>query len=668
MASDDPSGLVSDVEGEEAMRELAIGAMPPLPVPPGPPPVHPAPEPARPQRKYRRLHSFLFSHTDNANAKAPRDFTREEFGLLLRKRHVEAFQTDGAQSVARNSVLKVFVAKELHSDGKEHMYAIVLADHPYGAEQVRRSLGAKDKVFLSFGTNHAYFWTALVYCSVPSVHKSKEEIDTDPWHSLGLTVREELMDFPKGARAAEKDRVRNFLGIPQPGQQRSTKPDAYDKTSFAEVVVEEGWRNNEDVFAAARALKPENPKLWNTVVAWKSKDLREFLEHVWAVQGIPDAPPTDRVEKLLSVSKTAACICNGAWIPAVERLIAFQELDSMQFRSLVLRALRLGRHKGINVLILGAPDGGKSFAFRPLARIFETFITSGQNESFPLQDLFGAEVCVLQDVRYESFGLPWDDWLRWGEGEDVKVKLPRNHFVASKKYTGTAPLFATMATLFCYPMCEAKRTGRSIEYENCQMRSRWCQVVFRHSIPEAERQPALPACACCAARWYAAAIAGSASLAGDEHNPWPDLSQCTQEGPAATESTQRQTQVRAHRSTQPPSLFAASSHNPWPQLSQCTQVAVDAAASARSPSLFAAGSQNPWPQLSQCTQVADEGAASEPEPKRLRADQSVGAPSREDVLWSRLSQLVAWKQAGLLSDGEFVVAKGQLGLNDAGRS
>ena len=68
----------------------------------------------------------------------------------------------------------------------------------------------------------------------------------------------------------------------------------------------------------------------------------------------------------------------------------------------------------MNVLVVGEPDAGKSFLFKPLCRIFEAFTRRGQNETFPLQGLPGSEVCVLQDVRYESFGLPWDDWLTWG--------------------------------------------------------------------------------------------------------------------------------------------------------------------------------------------------------------------------------------------------------------
>ncbi len=72
---------------------------------------------------------------------------------------------------------------------------------------------------------------------------------------------------------------------------------------------------------------------------------------------------------------------------------------------------------------------------------------------------------MRQDVRYESFGLPWDDWLAWGEGEDMMVRMPRNKFEESKPYSGTGPLFATMADPFSYPIKEAKATGEKAKYE-----------------------------------------------------------------------------------------------------------------------------------------------------------------------------------------------------------
>eukprot|EP00974_Lingulodinium_polyedra_P041173 3955691-Lingulodinium_polyedra.AAC.1 len=75
--------------------------------------------------------------------------------------------------------------------------------------------------------------------------------------------------------------------------------------------------------------------------------------------------------------------------------------------------------KEVNILIVGAPDAGKSFIIKPLANIFKTFIRRGQRETFPLQGIHGNDICLLQDVRYETFGLPWDDWLAWAGGEAV---------------------------------------------------------------------------------------------------------------------------------------------------------------------------------------------------------------------------------------------------------
>jgi hypothetical protein len=122
-----------------------------------------------------------------------------------------------------------------------------------------------------------------------------------------------------------------------------------------------------------------------------------------------------------------------------------------------------------------------------------------------LQGIHGKEVCILQDARFESFGLPWDDWLRWGESETVMVKMPRNTHKTSVPYTGTAPLFATMADLFSYPLDEAKKFGRSVEKENRQWRSRWRLVRFDNAIPEYMRDAKFKPCMHCAATWYLAA-------------------------------------------------------------------------------------------------------------------------------------------------------------------
>ena len=90
------------------------------------------------------------------------------------------------------------VFKELHADGHPHIYAIIGCDKPYGFAQIHRALQKEDKVMHSYGSSHVYFWSAVIYASVPSLHKAPAEMDADPFHSLGVTLRERLGDMPRG--------------------------------------------------------------------------------------------------------------------------------------------------------------------------------------------------------------------------------------------------------------------------------------------------------------------------------------------------------------------------------------------------------------------------------------------------------------------------------------
>ena len=329
--------------------------------------------------------------------------------------------------------------------------------------------------------------------------QSPQGLDESPYHSEGKTLREELADIPKGARAADKVRVRAFLGLAD--GQGHAKGMSVDE--LADLIRDNGWRSRKPLLEAAAADRTERPALYEAVLRFGAKRLDEVINMVWELEGDDLEPSGCRVAKLRDAALRMPCVCGGQWRPAAERLLQIQGLDSAAFRSVVVRALRWGRRKSTNVLIVGEPDGGKSFLLKPLGRIFKSFIRRGQSENFALQGVHGHEICLLQDVRYESFGLPWDDWLAWGEGEEVTVKMPRSHFAESKKYTGTAPLFATMADLFSYPITEARKHGRNVEKENRQFNSRWAIVRFRNEIPVEERNVALEACGRCAAEWYA---------------------------------------------------------------------------------------------------------------------------------------------------------------------
>jgi len=460
--------------------------------------------PARPL--CRRVYTVCFPQPVDAVArKRPQDYSKEGFAVLLQQRHADVFAAQAADGVPVDTVTKVMVFAERHADGNLHYYAVVQCARPYGCARLQNRLQAVDRVYTSFGAAHTYFWTAVVYASVPTPHKSLQEMDPEPYHSEGRTLREELADIPRGARPADRQRVVAFLGIPQAA--KKSKP-MLDKEELASRIVTERWLSTEDVVAAAGEAKDRDPALYNTVLNWGAQRVDEFVKWTWALEGGAPAPaPVDRMARLREVAESGECVCHGRWTPAAEYLLDLQKVDSKAFRALVTRALQLGRRKDVNVLVTGVPDAGKTFVFKPLAKIYRSFQTRGQRERFPLQGLPECDVVVLQDVRYESFGLCWDDWLRWGDGETLMINVPRNVAGASSvEYDGTAPLFATMADVFHFPLGEARQTGRDVERENAQFRSRWRIVHFPTAIPPELRDRALEPCAKCAAAWFAEVV------------------------------------------------------------------------------------------------------------------------------------------------------------------
>ena len=263
-------------------------------------------------RKFRRAYSIQWSNTERGNAKKPQELSKQEFAFLLRRRHQENFdETAEKEQVPhedRNFILKIMIWDELHADGRPHKYAMVLADRPYACELVRAILAKKDKIHIMFGTAHAYWWTGVVYGCVPSVHKALAEIDPEPYHSEGLTVREELMDMPRGARLADKQRVREFLGVaaagagaPGPGSKNAR----LGKEELAEQIRQNGWKTRAQMCAAATADRPENPSLYNAMLHMGSKDLEEMIAWVWELEGV-DLMAEPVVDRIAILCRTVA--------------------------------------------------------------------------------------------------------------------------------------------------------------------------------------------------------------------------------------------------------------------------------------------------------------------------------------------------------------------------
>ena len=490
--------------GGAASSSSGPADVPPAAVPGGgAPPDEPAQQNAR--RIFKSVYAVQFSHTSIAGRRNPEDMSKQDFASLLKKCHDDVFTTARQSTAGPNSVEKVIVFREKHSNGKYHFYAGIACARQYSWDPVARLLRDREHVYVSFRADHDSFWSIVTYGAVPSAHKKLDEIDKEPYHSNNKTAEDELRDVPRCARRCDKQRVAEFLhgAAPAPPPKEPRRTGRLDLEDLAKRIVNEEWKTIEAVQGAARAERDTAPELYATVLHMGQDKMQAFMHWVWAIEE-QGQPARDRIEVLQRCGEEDECICGGKWADAADWLLEFQGVDREYFKGIVLRALRHGRHKMLNIVIYGAGDAGKSFLWKPLAAVYgdRTFIRRGQADRYPLQGIHTADVCILQDVRYESFGLPWDDWLAWGEGEELMVSLPRNSFRSSLKYDGSAPLLASMCDLFSYPPREATRTGRNVERENRQWRSRWTSVCFSRSLPEARMQPTFPACPRCAATWY----------------------------------------------------------------------------------------------------------------------------------------------------------------------
>ena len=159
----------------------------------------------------------------------------------------------------------------------------------------------------------------------------------------------------------------------------------------------------------------------------------------------------------------------------------------------------MGAMKHINVFLYGPNTSGKSHLLKPLMEVFADccFLRPAGKGSFPLEELFGAKVCVLQDVRVSTFKLAWDDLLVWFEGEKFTVPIK---FCKDKLYAERAPVFISTASKFCMGKQEAERLKVDPFEQGAMMDARFRFFHFPRTLTADEKVETRP-CKRCFALW-----------------------------------------------------------------------------------------------------------------------------------------------------------------------
>ena len=263
------------------------------------------------------------------------------------------------------------------------------------------------------------------------------------------------------------------------------------------------------------------------------RDLTHRVSFAWEMQAAPDmeARADQKAwDMVLQAATQEPCVCHGRWVPLTEELLERQVqqcppgLEAEAPRPALLRkairhALQSGAQKHANVCFWGPASSGKSHVLKPLVTLFKDLALTRPvgKSNFPLQQIFGKKVVVLQDFRTTTYKLSFDEYLVWWEGEafDVPIK-----FGSDKTYNERAPVFISTGNKPRIAPNEAKALEVDAGQQNAMMDKRLRYFHFAESLSLEDIVEVAP-CASCFAAWVAE-LPGGATAA---HSPAPAMPQ-----------------------------------------------------------------------------------------------------------------------------------------------
>ena len=485
----------------------------------------------------KRLCLGTWSHTDLPDRFSPCDMSKKDFGELLQSLWEDIFSmpnVPGRKRRKANRLLKVAVFQEKHgavfeeqdADGTIHYHFPMLAEWPWSWKYVAKRL-REHGIYVHFSTSHTYYWTALMYLAVPSdVPDGKREADLDPEPWLCAdhpSLRDALEDIPRGARTCDKSRVRRFLGLVCPGSEH--RDVALSDKQFNTNIVKKGLRNHTAVLAWVQLKSEEVQHMtaeermelvgMEAYCLRNQADLARRIAFAWDLHSAPRtlALQEQTAWQAVLAARNSTCTCSGQWIPLTEQLLAMHVLwapptlcteapHSIAVRAALRRCLQEGCKKFTNVFIYGPKTSGKSHVAKAVAKIFQdrAFQRPVGQSNFPLQAIFGKKVCVLQDIRVDTFKLGFDALLVWWEGESFPVPLPQNRHDGDRTYTEAAPVIVTSGDKLRISAGEAKRLQVDPQKQNAMMDDRFVYFHFPRTFHKDEVVEVDP-CARCCAEW-----------------------------------------------------------------------------------------------------------------------------------------------------------------------
>ena len=182
------------------------------------------------------------------------------------------------------------------------------------------------------------------------------------------------------------------------------------------------------------------------------------------------------------------------WMQSALEVLELNRIKREDFTAAMSTAMRRGRQKFVNVMLVGRSNCAKTFLLKPLKEIFEDrLFENPANDKYGWQGIQKAQVICLQDFRYNKDTIAWSDFLLLLEGETVKLPTPKNHFSEDilLDSSNDIPIFATGPSRIEY-----SKFSPDYEVETEMMDSRWHIFKLTHIIKKEDQKEIIPCKRC----------------------------------------------------------------------------------------------------------------------------------------------------------------------------
>ena len=421
-------------------------------------------------RVVRKVYLITYSRADE-NVCASRD----AFANLV----IDAFAFD--RGAVR--LLHWAVCQEAHEGGGLHYHMCISLSNNKRWGPVKRALAARGVNVHFQDRNDVYNYVgAYIY-----VCKS----DRNVLHSNPHPDLSNVTQFRTAcASAANRRGARNGNAV----RQRSQK---LTNLKVMQIIRNKGIRDDTSLLALAEENFNEgHTALMEFIANTPEVKYKALIAKTWKVAGARatlQRAQTTRMQTLeaaLQEPCTESCGDDKIWLEMATQVLQNNSVNAYVFAEAVRKLLRDGRDKGRNVLITGPRDCAKTFLLRPLTKVYNCF-TNPSSGTYAFVGIQNKEVAFLNDLRYNTLMLPWQDFLNVLEGMEVHIPTPKTHFAQDIELNSDIPFFATSIGPITFVGKSTDPAG-----EDAMMACRWNEFKFTHSIPRAQQRKCPPCCRC----------------------------------------------------------------------------------------------------------------------------------------------------------------------------